>query len=41
VYKGSLLLREGKGRAGEGGKEGSWKGWKGRGKDPLVLAYTP
>ena len=43
-YKGSLLLREGRGAErevrgrGRGGKE---KGWKGRGKDPLVLAYTP
>jgi len=34
---------EGRGKVGQGkgeGREGG-KGWKGRGKDPLVLAYTP
>jgi len=43
-YMGSLLLREereGKEKAGKAKGKGRGKGWKGRGKDPLVLAYTP
>ena len=40
-YKGSLLLREGRGEKMEGRGRRKGKGWKGRGKDHLVLLTPP